>query len=1359
MCSKWTNPGCMLVLIGLFLMSIPTAADATLVGWWKFDETSGNIAHDSSGYGNHGVLYGGLQLKGGGLEFDGVDDYVDCGDGPSLNITDEVTVMAWIKLTGQAPDRKIAGNQDDITGGYKFGVYSNMLEFEIRTADNVAFLNRSIGGGTILEQDVYHHVVGVYSYQGGYIRTYVDGVLDRELSTTAELGTSTGTFKIGREPFSDSYFWLGLMDDVRVYNRALTQDEIWAIARGEENPFASNPYPADGTIYEDTWMFLSWEPGSHAVSHDVYFGDNFDDVNDASRDSDAFRGNQGLGLESYIVGLAGYPFPDGLVPGTTYYWRIDEVNDLDPDSPWKGTVWSFIVQPKTAYDPVPSDGGMFVGADVTLSWKAGMGSILHHVYFGENWNEVKDGTSETYKGLVGTTTYTPGLLELDKTYYWRIDEFDGIETHQGNVWSFTVEFFEEFPTWNMPDPAVTRLTLEPERANPGEPIIIRASVANVGTAAAGTAELIFLVDDVEIAREVIETLGPSEEIQTRSIWVAESPGCHPVVAQLELGQDTEFDRTFENNHQTATARVSGEEPPTPELEIEMPSDVTYQLVPGESTTIPVTFHNPSFALVRNIPIRFYIDGEQTSEDVIEYLAPGEEQEFQFHWSNVTSGEHMITVEMDLPDEFHDAVFQHVKACDIVAPDITLLCDSNLEDRWVSIGPRMLTNGSTGRIHEIAFHPSDSNIIYASTPKGGIWKTTNGGNSWAPLGDKLDSLGGSAIAVDPKHPQVVYYATGWAQYGGGVGIYKSIDGGAHWHLFAPKAVAAGVNKFVIRYPNAGHVLIYAATDRGVLRYESNDPLAKTSILSEWLQIKTGVILDMAVHPTNNSLVYASVYDGWVQEIFPGLEKKNVRKIDGLFRTYKGETATGESDWTKLTNGLPHMEGTSLRIDICKGDPKILYASVIHPYGIDPIEPMLYLGIFRTKDAGDSWELIRGYGSYDVPGTYNPFIRVHPTNSNLIYFGGVSLFKEYVNSATWKPEVVKGIHADQHGLEFDPHDSSRYYVGNDGGVWCCTVKTTGDASVHRNFELRTIEFYDFDASQTNSNLMIGGTQDNGTILYEGNPDWREIRGGDGYHSLIAPTNNQVMYSQNQFFDSTARSDDGGKTWKGANKGLPEGYLGSAWITSHPNSAYTVLAQGDQVYATSNGGANWTPKGPKGSNVKGSVNRVVVQPTTFDWIAGSTKGQIWYTSYGGSPWSLLFEHPYGAGVVRLTFAPTDYKVLYALFDIGGNKAYTRIWRFVMNPGPPVSWSASNITDNFPTNRTPLVICGDGHRSDVVYVGTEKGVFRWDDNKATYESWRPYNDCLPLAIINDLLVDPSSKELRAATQGRGAWTVITGP
>ncbi|MGB2864945.1 MAG: hypothetical protein WBC05_16580, partial [Sedimentisphaerales bacterium] len=140
---------------------------------------------------------------------------------------------------------------------------------------------------------------------------------------------------------------------------------------------AINPIPEDGTTLEAIWITLSWSPGGFAASHDVYMGDNFDDVNNANRDSELFRGNQGLDTTYYITGFPGYAYPDGLVSGTTYYWRIDEVNDVDPNSPWKGDVWSFTIPSKKAYEPIPSDGRKFIDPDnLTLTWTPGFEALM-----------------------------------------------------------------------------------------------------------------------------------------------------------------------------------------------------------------------------------------------------------------------------------------------------------------------------------------------------------------------------------------------------------------------------------------------------------------------------------------------------------------------------------------------------------------------------------------------------------------------------------------------------------------------------------------------------------------------------------------------------------------------------------------------------------------------------------------------------------------------------------------------------------------------------------------------------------------------------------------------------------------------
>ena len=204
--------------------------------------------------------------------------------------------------------------------------------------------------------------------------------------------------------------------------------ESFELTLEDTSALAYNPDPADGAYYTDTWANLSWSPDEAAISHDVYFGDNYDDVTKGT--GGAARGNQ---IDtSYLVGLPGYPYPEGLVPGTTYYWRIDEIQA--DDTVHRGDMWSFTIPPRTAYNPSPADGAEFVDPDVELSWTPGHGAKLHTVYFGDNFDDVSNATGGTSQGAA---TYTPGPLEREKVYYWRVDEFDAADTHKGEVWAFS----------------------------------------------------------------------------------------------------------------------------------------------------------------------------------------------------------------------------------------------------------------------------------------------------------------------------------------------------------------------------------------------------------------------------------------------------------------------------------------------------------------------------------------------------------------------------------------------------------------------------------------------------------------------------------------------------------------------------------------------------------------------------------------------------------------------------------------------------------------------------------------------------------------------------------------------------------
>jgi hypothetical protein len=429
MCKKLIFLVCFCLVLGLALTS---AVQADLVGWWRLDEGSGTTAYDSSGNGNDGTILGNPQWVpgkvGGALDFDGDGDYVNCGNDPIFDITEEITLAIWVN----ANDNNNGENNCWLgKGDNAYAIKhqtGNYLEFFI--FDGAWHSTNYSTDITSLNGD-WHHMAG--TYDGSELKFYLDGELAANLVYSSTIGTAAHNVTIGENSQATGRYFDGMLDDPRIYNEALSQDDIQSIMLGAAFAYAFSPSPQDGSINSANWVTLGWKPGDFAASHDIYMGDNFDDVNNATRDSEVFRGNQGLGEEFYFAGFAPGAYPDGLINGTTYYWRIDEVNDANAASPWKGPVWSFMVPPKSAYFPDPADGAEFVDLGVRLSWTAGFGAKVHYVVFGEDFDVVNTATGK----LNGTTTYNPGPLKLAKTYYWRVDESDGIEIHKGQVWSFT----------------------------------------------------------------------------------------------------------------------------------------------------------------------------------------------------------------------------------------------------------------------------------------------------------------------------------------------------------------------------------------------------------------------------------------------------------------------------------------------------------------------------------------------------------------------------------------------------------------------------------------------------------------------------------------------------------------------------------------------------------------------------------------------------------------------------------------------------------------------------------------------------------------------------------------------------------
>jgi len=439
MCRKSIFATLSIVVLVLSIGPLTSRTRAELIGYWKFDETAGMVAADSAGGDDDGTLtsdeYAWVDGRSGGaLEYLVMEETDAAVEIPTANMSVAAgTVAMWGYLTDP---------QASTSGRYFFGHttdprFANRIQIYMQEGTTPSTL-LDIGLGDqhnrrndIVEIPLEEWVHVALTWDSGRYLVFVNGE-QVDIGNYTGLDTFHPTAHIGNDGSTAAYEpFVGRMDEVRIYDHALNEGEILAAMKSAPLPRASGPKPKDGELYLQTWANLEWRAGDFAVSHDVYIGDNFDDVNEGA--AATFMGNQTE--TSILAGFPGYAVPGGFVAGTTYYWRVDEVNDAHPESPWKGEIWSFSIPPKTAYFPDPADGAEFVDPETTLSWTAGNGAMLHTVYVGDNFDDVNDATDGA---ISATTTYTPpSPFEMEKVIYWRVDEFDGSETHKGDVWAFT----------------------------------------------------------------------------------------------------------------------------------------------------------------------------------------------------------------------------------------------------------------------------------------------------------------------------------------------------------------------------------------------------------------------------------------------------------------------------------------------------------------------------------------------------------------------------------------------------------------------------------------------------------------------------------------------------------------------------------------------------------------------------------------------------------------------------------------------------------------------------------------------------------------------------------------------------------
>lgn len=655
--------------------------------------------------------------------------------------------------------------------------------------------------------------------------------------------------------------------------------------------------------------------------------------------------------------------------------------------------------------------------------------------------------------------------------------------------------------------------------------------------------------------------------------------------------------------------------------------------------------------------------------------------------------------------------------------------ASLAGNWISLGPDDLPGDKgykgLGRINAIAFHPTDPNIIYVGAPAGGFWYTTTGGNQWITTTDNLPTLGVSAIAVDPSDPSTLYIGTGDRDAGDapGLGVFKSTDGGLTW---AQSTSGLGEKKVgcMLIDPVSPNI-VYAGSDNGLYKSENSG--------STWSLIQGGNINDMAFKPNNSQVIYAV--------------------SAGQF--YRSEDAG--ANWAAISSGLP--SGSRAVLAVTAANPNWVYVMLSNPDDS-------FKGLYKSTNSGlDFTEMSNSPNimdwSCDGSGSggqawYDLALAADKNNPNLIYAGGVDIWKsntggaQWIKSSSWYGGCsVAAVHADQHIMRVNPLNG-RVYVGNDGGIYWTD---NGGTTWHEiSTGLVISQSYKIGQSATNSNIVMNGYQDNGTSVFD-NGTWTAVMGGDGMDCCIDFEDPYYRYGS-VYYGAISRvygtSNQGTIAANGTNGIDEEG----AWVTpfiidnSSSNTmyiGYKNIWRSTNIKATSASLVDWvkisgmntpnfdlleqSPLNPNlifassGTKLYRSVN---LQDDNPEWIEISNKLPL------NKAISAIECSPFDAN----TLVIAQDKQIFRSTDMGLN------WVEITQNLPAIHYNTLAYYKN---------------SLEGLYVGGDAGIYYIDQ---TLPQWILFMNGMPAsASVRDLEIyydpaSPAGDEIKAGTFGRGLWS-----
>lgn len=626
--------------------------------------------------------------------------------------------------------------------------------------------------------------------------------------------------------------------------------------------------------------------------------------------------------------------------------------------------------------------------------------------------------------------------------------------------------------------------------------------------------------------------------------------------------------------------------------------------------------------------------------------------------------------------------------------------------WTELGPKSWTrttgwNPGVGRLTNVAVNPTNSNIVYVSSPGGGIWKTVDGGTNWTPLVDNNSAfMNIYNLCIDPLNTNTIYACI----INGGV--IKSTNAGVSWSNTG--AGPSNAKKVIVNPTNNNIVL--ATSDIGIHRSINGG--------TSWSHVLQGVSKeDIEFKPGDPNIVYASGQD-------------------------YDRSADGGVNWTYISGaGGVTNEGRTL-IGVSAHNPAVVYMAQANGNEFGRIYKSTDSGLnFVTTVVGSvgAGTNYFGYEGNTAGGqaTYDMAIAVNPSNVNDLSIAGIIVWRStnggtsFTQQTVWSlPNAIGYNHADVHCLEYT---GTTLYSGSDGGIYRTTYATPNSwTDLSTGLGIR--QLYRIASSITNANVMAGGAQDNGTVARQVGGNFVDWLGADGMDVIIDPTNHLQMIGTSQF-GHIYKTTNGGNTQSGLTRPIA-----ANWITPlawHPTNSTIAYGGWNAVYKTINSGTTWTAISP----VTGNLNELAIAPSNDQYIYASIGTTLHRTADGGTTWTT-----YTAPATI-----TDIAVKY--------NDPTKVWITTTSTTSPVLLSTNagatftNISAGLPAIAGRSIVVDD-FTSEGIYVGMNIGVYYRNIANPT---WLLFGTGLPQVAVNEVELSKIGGKLRVGTYGRGFWEIDT--